>query len=254
MLSITVKRIGNGFSQGAEKGIQRQLPFAIMNTINRTLNDIQTSVRKETLAKRFTVAPQKVRFVENLVKRRSDDIASKQSLIGRVRIEGPENDASRSVILARHERGGTSHMVTYPLFIPTKDIRPNDYALVPKKYYPSALGLSDRRAIDGGFVPGSTRGKRRAIPGLATPVNKLRKAGVGATFILKPKANLKAWGIYQRVGSGKGGDSLKMLWAFRTQIRLKPRLDFYGTSRRVVADRITGHFQQALAQALATAK
>ena len=57
-------------------------------------------------------------------------------------------------------------------------------------------------------------------------------------------------GIWQRVGMRQ----LKLLVAYKSEQVVKPRLDFYGIGKRVVARRFEPNFNAALRLALATAR
>jgi hypothetical protein len=253
-ISVKVTRTGS-LSQVA----RQQIPFALANALNKTANDVQRQVQ-EGLNTRFTIAPQRTRFMARLIKRRKgEDSATKASLVARVRVEGPETVTGRdpaAPLLTRHEQGGTH---TRPpdltqFYLPTDEIRPSDRSLVPRALYPSSLRLVPRRSPDG-VLPAKKRGKVRTLAGKAIS-NRARRAqgleGVGGTFTINDPDTGRPLGIYQRTGRGRR--DLRKLWSFRTKVSLRPRLAFHATAKQVVPQRISENFSRALAQAIRTAR
>lgn len=134
----------------------------------------------------------------------------------------PENAGK---LLRPYEEGGwkTVERTGRVPAIPTKAIRPWPGASIPLKFYPTNLwpetrmGANPARPLKSG-KPRRSKSYREVKPFIIDPA----KQGPG------PK-----WGIYQRVGAGRG--RLRMLWAFKLATRQPDLLDTYATSKRVVA-------------------
>lgn len=227
--------------------LERQMPFVVSVALNASKNHVQDALRAG-IEQRFTIAPQRRRFMLRLIKRTKEDMATKTKLEARVRIAGPEGAEGRGVLLARHEAGGQQVMGRAPFYIPTKEIRPGPYSLPPRSMYPKALRLMDQRGVTG-TLHGGTKGKHRKIAGVDTSAAKLRRVGLGGTFVLRPRTGSeRGWGIYQR--QGEGSEGLKMLWSFRTTIKLPPRLRMLETAKatmlRVWAPNVIAALERAI--------
>lgn len=238
------------------KRLGKQANYAMALTINKTLDEAQEKMRAG-IRQRFTIRGRAAGFVDRLVKRRREDFARRDNLIGRLRIEGPEGELERAKILTRHEEGGerttgighTIDPVTRVgnfFFIPTEHIRYPFSASVPRRLFPAYLGLQPMRSIAGGST----------IKTHHTRTGKLQLKGKSRTFILF-SPNGRPWGIYQRGEGTRGktrGYDIRLIWRFDKRITLKPRLQFYDTGRQSVHAGVPTHFPGFLRQALATAK
>lgn len=214
---------------------QQVIPRAVATGLNDTVKDVQASVRAG-VASRFTV--RNPGFINRLIKIGREDFARADKHEAIVRIQGPEtvlgSDQRAASILTKHEEGGTFlKSPTEPFYPPSHALRPTPQTVIPRRLYPSALGISARRTIEGGFTAPSMRGKSRTF---AVPIGNAK----GATP-----------GIYQREG-GEGADrnDIQLLWLFVQRIKLKPRLRFYQTGNEVVTERGAQHLATALERAL----
>ncbi|MDB4913736.1 MAG: hypothetical protein JWM95_1380 [Gemmatimonadetes bacterium] len=84
MIHFTVKRSGPTL-----KGVMKQIPFAVANTINRTLEEGQQAMR-DKLPSEFKL--RRPVFISRLVKIENADRARKDRLIGRMGIQGKGAD------------------------------------------------------------------------------------------------------------------------------------------------------------------
>lgn len=231
---------------------QHQMPFATSLALNRLAVAAQKEVRA-SLDQKFTIAPERQKFMERLVRFGKEDRATKERQHARLVIaQSKGNDTSltsakdRGLILGRHEDGGVRRAdPDKPFFIPTDDLRTGDRQLIPRRMYPAALRLTERRDASGKMLP---------VLGRRTKSGGFMAQGKRSTFIIDARttSDPRAWGIFERVGSHKR--DIRMLWAFRTTIRLTPRLAFYATVDRVVAEKLEAIFDEALAFALRTAR
>ncbi|MDB4906376.1 MAG: hypothetical protein JWO05_1160 [Gemmatimonadetes bacterium] len=243
--SITTTRTGPGYAN-----VAKQVAFATARALNVTATQIQEAERG-TINTNFTV--RKSGFINRLVKIRKDDWATKENLRARVRIEGPQNDEGRSVILTRHEEGGShsksgaDSSADSHFYIPTDVIRHPFSASIPQRLYPKNLRLQTRRTPDGVLGPNSRKTKR----GKVVLEGKLR------TFVLNYPNSDRPIGIFQRK-EGKRGKSartdISLIWYYSRTVKLKPRLQFANTSRRIYEARYRANFATMYAQALATAR
>lgn len=235
----------------------KQAAYAMALTINRTLDEAQVQIRAG-IRQRFTIRGRSAGFIDRLVKRRREDVATKERMTGRLRIEGPEGDLARAKILTRHEEGGPRTVgIGYSIdpvtrmggffHIPTEILRHPFSASVERKMYPAHLGLTARRTIEGAtVVPGHRR----------TRAGKDQIKGKQRTFVLFSPSG-RPWGIYQR-GDGTPGKTrnydIHLIWRFDRQITLKPRLQFFETGRETIQQRVPVNYPAFLRHALRTAR
>jgi len=228
---------------------KRQLPFAIMRGINKTLDDAQAAIR-DHLNRAFifrTGASRK--FAERTILIRKEDRATKDNPSGTIRV-----DANRGKwdMLSKFEAGGprVAGNPTFPFAIPTSAIRPSFGDSVPRSLYPKNLGLVPRRSIKGAFeYHAKGRSRKAGVHTTASGVVQLK--GKNRTFVIGAPGS-RDWGVFRRVGPGRG--DVRLIWAFRTRITLEPILEFEATARQTVAERWKANFDDALAYALATAR
>lgn len=220
----------------------------LARALDRTANDVQSDQRADLRAS-FSISPARQAFMRNLIKRRPGDRATAAKLEATVRIEGPQSDTGRGVLLTRHEEGGTHHD-TGLFFIPTKELRPTSTSVPPRNMYPRALRLMDQQGIGGATastLAGGSKGKRRRIAGVNSSVTVLRKAGLGGTFLIRDASGRAA--IYQRQGEGREG--LVRLWTLVPTVRLAPRLRFFENAMHTIDARWRQHVEEAVEAALA---
>lgn len=205
--------------------LTRDLAAGAVKAVNRTAEEAQARMRLQ-LHLDFTIrSSQSARFLESLIKVKratpSDPVAS--VAIGNIDQTGKSGGLTfrrnTAALLSRHEEGGEFHRAAdaFPFFIPTQAIGGDGpdgstgRGIIPRYWYPSALGLAPRMTIAHGVREGGMKGKR-------------------GTFVIPGK------GIFRRLSSRPG--DIEMIWAFTTHIRLKPTLKFRETVARVVQERL----------------
>jgi hypothetical protein len=204
--------------------VERQFPFATANAINATARDVQNAGRNR-VRYGLTVAPSKLEFMTRLIEFPSSHRASKRNLSATVGIGVTQRGGSgaagqRGAMLGRQEvGGGHGRTDADPFFIPTRETRPNDRALVRRALYPAKLGLP---------TPRSTGGKLKS-------------------FVIQNAAG--EGGIYRRVRK-----KLVKVWSFEDRITLKPRLRFIETATKVAQARFEENWGRALNNAMKTAR
>lgn len=233
-----------------------QLPFAISLGLNRTAV-AALDRRRASLDNDFTIADAKKPFFKRLIKFPRRNWATKRKLVALVGVHERDEDfgvgssKDRGFLLGRHEAGGDRTRLdpNRPFFIPTDELRSGPYDLPPKSMYPAALRLFESRGIVR-YQKDAVTGKRKGVKGTLAAQAK----GKRDTFIVDARSsgNPKAWGIYQRFGTGRR--DIRMLWAFRSKIRLTKRLGFYTGVNAYVEENFGRHFDQAIDEAMRTAK
>jgi hypothetical protein len=228
-----------------------QIPYATALAINGTLKRAQAAVRT-SLDRHFTIAPSRRAFLARTIRIARDGWATKKTLVGRMDVgmrDKAYNARDRSFLLGRHEEGGTRTADPIePFFIPTEHLRKGPYDVPPQRLYPRALRLYQRRD-PATVLPGKSK---------LTKSGKVQRQGKRATFIIdnstpgRLSANPNAHGIYER--TGKGRRDIRLLWAFRRTIQLKPRLAMLATTRAIHAAHFDEEFAKAMDRALATAR
>lgn len=239
-IAITLKKSGPGFA-----AVMKQQPFALANAINRTLEEAQAAQRG-VVHTGFTV--RNPGFIDRLIKIKTTDRARKDRLIGRLRIEGPQGDPDRGVVLSRHEEESTHTRPGGPLnafFIPADVLRPSRTSVVPRNLYPKNLRLMDRMAPSGMLYAKRHTTKRGIV----------QIKGKQRTFVLVERGtgsggDGRAFGIYQR----EGPHDIQLLWLYARKLHLRPRLRFGETFVRTVNERLLINYRGMLASALRTAR
>jgi hypothetical protein len=233
---------------------QNQIPFAISLALNRTAKGA-IAAAGERLDRDFTINESKKPFLKRLFRFPRSQWATKRKLIATVGVHqsdgdfGTGSDKDRGFLLGRHEAGGERHRndPARPFFLPTEALRSGAFDVPPKSMYPTALRLFESRGIVR-FEKDAATGKRKGVKG-TLPAQAKGKKG---TFIIDARKKGGTWGVFQRVGRGHG--NLRMLWAFRTKIRLKQRLGFYTGTSAYVDTNFNQVFGESLAEAMRTAK
>lgn len=229
---------------------REQLPFAMAQAINMTVEDAQQAVRDRILMRGFTMrSANSARWLTNQVKFYRGDRATKYKLEAALTVEGgagfgqrdPGSSVGRS-LLAFLEEGGTRQgvrpigdgSVFGPSIVVPARTSPMDQ--IPRSLYPANLGLSPRRAIEGGWT--------RAHGG------KWSLRGARRTFVVRTAA---AQGIVlQRFGKGRAG--VRALFFIRPRVQVRGRHFFYPVVQQVVQERFGYNFGLAFAEAARTAK
>lgn len=104
--------------------------------------------------------------------------------------------------------------------IPTRAIRPTPQSLIERKFYPTNL------------FPETRMGAKPAKLLKSGKIKRSKSYREVKPFIIEPGHGPK-WGIYRRVGAGRG--RLELLWAYQPVVRIPKRLNTYDTARRIVA-------------------
>jgi hypothetical protein len=196
---------------------QRQIPFAMMKTINETAEDGQAE-EQELVARKFTL--RRPTFVLNTVKINRGEFATKDNLRAIVRID-PERD-----VLSKFEDDGekSAMFAGHALAIPIEAKR-SKQDIVQNSMRPRALQLTQV------FSKSS---------------DKIAK-GVKGTFMIQHADG--TGGIYQRVGS-----TIHLLFTLKPRVPLPKSLAFVDTFKRVCAERMPINWTKWIAEAIRTAK
>jgi hypothetical protein len=191
-----------------------QLPFATARAITQTGLDFQKA-EQARLAQQFTL--------------RRADFVQKQGvkLIGGIATKAKPSITfgvdPKASFLDKFERGDQKTPTAGQFLALPTDVRKSKRDLITASNRPRAL-ISRLGAV----------------------------TGAGGVFVLREQRGKLPPGIYQRVG--RGGRNLKLLFAFETEAKTPPVLDFLSTFQRIVDQRWTINFNAALADAIATAK
>ena len=223
----------------------RQLPFAIANAMNRTMEEAQTAVKERIRMRGFTIRSGATdRWLTNQVKINRGERATKANLLVTLRIgsgAGAGNVDAGSFtgksLLAFEEAGGervgARAIGTGGTFGPSivVPIRTTPGEIIPRALYPINLGLVPRRQIAGGFSHATLEGKRGTFA-IST--------GAGQGLIL------------QRYGPGK--DDVRVLFLIRQHAHVAGRHFFYDVAKRVILERFAANLAGMYAAALKTAR
>lgn len=248
--------------ESAVKAIDRmmkeQVPYATSLAVNWTAKAAQDAVRARVAAQ-FTL--RRAQFILNTVKIEKYDFATKRNPTAfRLKID------EKREYLAKFEEGGTrqSKDPTFPIAIPSSNLRPTFAELPPRSMYPRALRLVPSRGTVGVYylLGKNAKGKRRTkrVFGTLPALQKRTKRGVlqwtgkRDTFVLDPNEHfgVKTRGVYQRTGPGK--KDVKLLWTYKYSIPIPPRLRFVETATAAVHRTFAANFANAYARAMATAR
>lgn len=225
-----------------------QLPFAISKALNDTARVAQDDVRKGIQERFILRTPASTRYLLSSVLFASSEHATKQNLQATLRI-GPQRP-----LLARFERGGTRTVrdaFVAPFAIPTRAIRPAFSATVSRRLLPKNLGLLPY-AVGGGKPTFHARGKKRSAGVHITATGKPQLKGKERTFVLQLTPGARDWGVFQRIGPKR--TDIRLIWAYRQQITIRPLLKFEQTIRASVARNWEAVFAADLEYAIATAR
>jgi hypothetical protein len=236
--------------------LARNSQFAAMKATNQLLDLAQQDVRAGIRA-RFHVTQD--RFINNLVKRRKDDFATKTNLVGRLRIEGPGQDDFKrraASVLTRHEVGGVSLPKTAgdPILAGRFALRTDVLRVSPRdrKYSLPNLGLVPIRDPNGQtFYAGGKRSRSRKVGPLRTTARGvIQIKGKRRVFALDPRYHIGVSRllIYERTGPHK--TDLQLLYFGTPRYKITPRLQFLQTARATITRRRADVYAAALRAAL----
>lgn len=242
-----------------------QLPFAFSLGINNTAKGAVESTRAR-LGENFTINNARIAFLRRLIKFPRSQWATKKKLAATLGVHERDEDfgvgssKDRGFLLGRHEEGGERNRTDdmRPFFVPTNELRSGAFDVPPRNMYPTALRLVDSigtvRTVKITTGPAGDWGKRKTRRLRVKGVLAAQAKGKRDTFIVdgRKSGNPKAWGIFQRTGPGRR--NIRMLWAFRTRIRLNKRLNFNTNVSTYVDRNVSRHFDDAINQAMRTAR
>jgi len=201
----------------------RQIPYAVSRSLNEVA-DLGQHEERTKLDTRFIL--RRPQFILRTIKRNagiypSGDFSDKQHLVAIVRVD------AKADFLAKFEAGGektarSGGSVSVPIAA-----RPNALAIVPKRLRPRELHFKKH----------------------TTKRGKIQEKGDYGTFILR---NVPVPGIYQRVGHVRG--SIRLLYAFRPSVEIKPILGLEAEMRTTVEENWKRVFTAWFKRALETAR
>lgn len=237
--------------------LERNATFAAVKATNTILNEAQQDLRAG-IAARFQV--RQTTFINNLVKRRRDDFATKDQPIGRLRIEGPQSETSNRTarILTRHEEGGISLPTTgADPVLGGRFALPTDVLRIAgrserSRYSLKNLGLVPIRDPEGRtyYAQGRNSIKGKLVPIRATSKGVVQIKGKRRVFALDPRYHrgVSTLLVYMRTGPKK--DDLQLLYFGAPRVTISPRLFFLKTARTTIDRRRVDAYRIALKDAL----
>jgi hypothetical protein len=215
--------------------ILKQLPWALTYALNRSSEEALEAAHK--VAERGLII-RRPKFLRDVFKMRRRASVKDFQKDGRAEARfglRADDFRGRASIFVDHEEGGVRqsrgtrngflYLGTYGT-----SLRPTIRDLYGKEWYPTSLGLADRRAIEGGFTPGADRTKKRrgSVRGARRDVK---------AFVLRYANTGKPYAIARRIGparTGGGRDAnIEILWRLSQRRAIRPRLKFRATSERV---------------------
>jgi hypothetical protein len=248
-------------SRAIEKDLSnyaKQQTFALQLALNRTQEERQVAVQDHVTTNLTIRANNTRNQFRRAVRFAREDRAdrNKGKLDATLRIIGGNTSATTELfrrlggMILRQDQGGTQTS-TQLYRTQRNELTPGGFVLpapglrtatkgVPRKRYPVNIGLTTRRAIEGGneFATQYKGGKKKR-GGF--------KKGTQFYFV---KENV---GIFVRQQVGKASE-YDAVWFFRTRINLPKRLDLDGTFQRGLSEQLLANYEGFLAFALRTAK
>lgn len=238
----------------------RQMPYAMSLALTRTVVDGQHGMRNSVRRWGMTLrAGTSENWMQKHVMIPPGARATKTRLRARLVLKRLRDKTSRSSLVPWLESGGVRAGVRqlgdgqlFPRAI-TIPVRPSATYVVPERLYPSNLGLSPRRAIAGGFEfvnRKKSRGRRRPVQTLD---RRFSLRGIDRTFVVLNRAKGPGAGtILQRTGPGRG--DFRPLYLVRPQIRVAGKHFFLKQAGALMTQRFPVNVQNALIDALRTAR
>ena len=229
-VSISMKTTG---ATPAE--IRKQLPWALTFGMNRSGEETNLATQQAAIRNLIIRKPDFVRNVFKLRYRASVKTFQATGM-GEVRFGIRADDfRGRASVFVDHEDGNVRQATGTRagfLYVPTygTTLRPTIRDLYPSSWYPKALGLADKRAIEGGLTAGGDRTKKRrgSVRG--------KRATVKA-FTIRSPINSKPVGIFRRLGAPRmvNGRDMNLEMLFKTYQRraIRPKLKFRSTALRI---------------------
>ncbi len=210
---------------------------ALNLAINRTGEAIQRQHR-DNINRRFSIRTTNARrFIERLVKWKR---STTRTLTGTLLIEGPKDARARAKILTRHQDGD---QFSGTAFIGARDLRQAGRP-IPRALYPTALGFSSFRGIDGMPVLARGRGTLGGRTGADTAARD-RSKGKRRTFLLRTQDGDTL--LMQRTSK----TSLRVLWRIeRSGTRVKAALRFNEDALRIGRDLLPREAERAIADVI----
>lgn len=239
MTNVSITFDVDALTKELQDSVKRQIPFAMMMTLNRTAEEMQERIRQRIYQRGFTVrSAASARYLSNSIRIRRSDRATKTSPSARVRIEPQGNGGGRAGLLGFLEVGGPRSsqfaVGSGATFGPGSVVVPqrsSPMEMIPRALYPSMTGLQERRAIDGSLSKGSLKGKRR-------------------TFAVRTKPGQGL--ILQRTGKGKR--DTRVLFVVKPRVQVEGRQFFFSTAERTARERFEINFAGFMALAIRTAR
>lgn len=208
----------------------KRMAFAVVNALNKTAKAVQAEQRKRV---RQTVTVRKTKFIDRTIasiRKRGGGSGFASVKLGRYEARIAIDDKPR-LLLEKLEHGGERAPFTQgarrmAVPVPGGPARRTQRSSVPREFTYRALRL---RSSSG---KGRKRKTNVTFSGSVTRSGKLQWKGKNRTFVLHSTARAPEGGVFQRTGPGR--DDIRMVYSFRRKYRLRQRLQWMRTGRRVV--------------------
>jgi hypothetical protein len=215
---------------GLITGLTAQLPYAESRALNATATDAQRAIQA-ALPSEFTL--RQASFIVNSIYRKpGQDFATKTNLAATVRVNPERN------FLAKFEAGGRKTASGNSLAVPI--IRESNRMLIIRR----GDALSVQRLMDSVRNRGGKILNAKVRKGLLKVV-----ADPDKVFLVQSG---KGTFLVQRTGPGPR--DTRVLWEFEKSVPIKPQLHFDDIAMRAALQFWERNFNDALADAIATAK
>lgn len=238
---------------GVLKNGQKRIAYAVVNALNKSIRDVQKAEREGVLHE-FTV--RKREFVERQVA----VIGGGGGEAGFARVASGRFEArvrvgqKQRLLLSAFERGGTRVTAMRQ----TGAVPVGKRAAVPivggparptfAQPVPSAFTFKGLRLRKGG--PSVHASKRKRVTE-ASGEGRVQFTGAQRTFVVQESARTPEGGVFQRVGTARG--DVRIVYAFKREQRLAPRLGFERRAAAKAATSFPYHLRAEVAAALAFA-
>jgi hypothetical protein len=235
--------------------LARNLPYGLTYALNRTMEEAMGATERQATRALIIRQQQFLRSVFK-VRRRASVRDFQASGVSETRFGLRADDfRGRASVFVDHETGGVrtaSGTRAGFLYIPTygTSLRRTIRDLMPRAWYPKALGIADRRDVDGATIAGKDRTPKRR--GSIRGARKDLKA-----FVVRA-GNRTPIGIFRRLGPPRlvnGRDvNLEMIFRLSQRRAIQPRLQFRRTAERVGLERLPDNVAGMLTWALDKAR
>ena len=235
----------------------KRIAFAVVNALNKTIRDVQTA-EQVGVEREFTVRR------KEFVKRQAAIISKKVG--GFASVKGARFEAQVQVgekprlLLSAFEKGGERRGAMQRTGVIPKGkraavpvvggpARPSFASVVPKEFEFRALSI--RKVTKRGGM--TKRRTRSAVTFKAhvTTGGAVQFKGRQRTFVLTGTRQAPEGGVFQRIGPGRG--DIRMVYTFKQNIRLDPRLGFVARARRVAFEKFGAYLKAEVQSSLAFA-